>query len=159
MSDLSRRGFVKDAALKTVAASACLCGLSGLGGCATYTKIGTTPAVNPEALAVRDNVLSVDLSKEPNLGNVGGSVKILDARIRDDLIVARVEEDRFEVVSLRCTHRGVEVEYRHQDAQFQCASIGSSVFALDGERVSGPASGPLRAYEGVLRNGTLTIGV
>lgn len=154
MSDLSRRDFVKKTATKAAAVSACVC---GLGSCASYTKVGNTPAANPQALAFRDNVLTIDLSKEPNLSRIGGSAKILHAGIPDGLIVAHVEEDRFEVVSLLCTHRGVEVDYRHQQADFQCASIGGSIFTLNGQNVSGPAPRPLRDYGANVRDGILTI--
>lgn len=154
MSDLSRRDFVKKTAIKAAAVSACAC---GLGSCASYTKVGRTPAANPEALAFRDTVLTIDLSKEPNLSRIGGSAKILHAGIPDGLIVAHVDEDRFEVVSLLCTHRGVEVDYRHRQSDFQCASTGGSIFTMNGRNVSGPAPRPLRDYEADVRNGLLTI--
>ncbi len=156
MAELGRRELIKKTAMGTAAASVCLCGLNG---CASYTKIGRTSAATPESYTVTGNVLTVDLSKEPNLSRVGGAAKILHPRIPGGLIIAHADEDRFEVVSLLCTHRGVEVEYRHQLSLFQCASIGSSRFTMDGETMSGPAPRPLRAYDAVVRNGTLTISI
>ena len=154
MHDLDRREFFKKSAKLTAVTAVCLCGLEG---CATYTKLGSTPAANPESLAFADNTITVDLTKEPNLSRVGGAVKIIRSEIPQGMIIAHVERDRFEVVSLLCPHRGVEVEYDHQRTRFQCASIGSSLFAIDGNNISGPANSPLRDYDAVLDNGILTV--
>ena len=156
MADIDRREFLKQGAATVVVTSTCLCGLSG---CAAYTGIGKTPAANPGSVALNGNVLTVRLAAEPALSQVGGAVKVLDANIPDGLIIARVGERKFEIASLLCTHRGVELEYDHERARFQCPSIGRSVFAFDGARVSGPARRPIRAYEAVLEGNTLTVQV
>ncbi|HIP80374.1 MAG TPA: hypothetical protein EYH07_18185 [Kiloniellaceae bacterium] len=154
MDNCDRREFIAKGARATAVASICLCGLNG---CATYSGVGRTPDVDAASYTLRDDILSIDLSKEPNLSKIGGAVKIVRADLPEGLIVAHVEEDRFEVVSLLCTHRGVEVEYDHGRTNFRCASIGSSVFTIDGQNVSGPASTPLREYEATLANRVLSI--
>ena len=73
------------------------------------------------------------------------------------IIIAHVEDRRFEIASLLCTHRGVEVEYDPAQMMFICSSLGSSAFTLDGANVSGPAETPLKNYEGVLDEGILMI--
>jgi hypothetical protein len=73
------------------------------------------------------------LDKAPALTNVGGSVKIIDARLPMPLLVARTGEATYTVVSLLCPHRHVEVEYQHQNKLFRCASLGHSKFGLDGK--------------------------
>ncbi len=156
MVNLDRRRFVRDGAVAVAATSACLC---GLGGCAAYTGVGATPAAAPGSFTLRDGVLTVELSKAPGLDTIGSAVKILHPAIPDGLIVARVDENRYEVVALACTHRGVELEYDHQRGRFRCASIGRSAFSMDGENISGPANRPLRAYDAVLADGRLTIAV
>ncbi len=156
MVDIDRREFLIQGATTVLVTSTCLC---GLGGCAAYTGIGNTPAAAPGSVALNGNVLTVKLAAEPALSNVGGAVKVLDASIPEGLIIARVEENKFEIASLLCTHRGVELEYDHERARFQCPSIGRSVFAFDGARVSGPARRPIRAYDAELNDGVLTIQV
>ncbi len=156
MVDLSRRDFVKKSAITVAVTSSCLC---GLGGCATYTKVGSTPAAASDSVTLRNRILSIDLSKEPRLSRIGSAVKIAHPDIPDGLIIAHVAENQFEVVSLLCTHRGVEVEYDHQQGHFQCASLGSSIFSIDGKNVSGPAGRPLKEYEATLDNGRLTLSV
>ena len=156
MVDIDRRDFIKKGAASIAVTSACLCGLAG---CATYTGISKTPAANPDSITFDGSVLTVDLAAEPTLRQIGGAVKVRNTDLPDELIIARVEESRFVIASLLCTHRGVELEYDQESAQFQCPSLGSSVFALDGANVSGMARKPLRSYEAVLEGNILAIRV
>lgn len=154
MGTLNRRQFLQQGALTIAVTSTCLCSISG---CATATKIGSTPAIHPESFTVADKILTIDLSKEAVLGQVGGAVKITHPDIPDGMILAHVDENRFEVASLRCTHRGVEVEYQHSQQQFKCASLGGATFTLEGHNIKGPAKKPLQAYEAVLEEAILRI--
>ncbi len=154
MADIDRRDFIKKGAASIAITSACLCGLNG---CATYTGISRTPAANPDSITFDGTVLTVDLASEPALRQIGGAVKVRNSDFPDGVIIARVEESRYVIASLLCTHRGVELEYDHERTLFQCPSLGSSVFALDGARVSGMARQPLESYEAVLEGDILTI--
>ncbi|MDJ0653845.1 MAG: Rieske 2Fe-2S domain-containing protein [Xanthomonadales bacterium] len=156
MVDIDRRDFIKKGAAGVAVTSACLCGVNG---CATYTGISNTPAANPDSITFDGSVLTVNLSSEPALRQVGGAVKVRNSDLPDELIIARVEENRFVIASLLCTHRGVELEYDRENTRFKCPSLGSSVFALDGANVSGMARKPLRTYEAVLESNSLTIRV
>jgi len=128
-----------------------------LSGCATFTKVGDTPAIDPASYTLADNILTIDLSRETGLSKVGGSVKVKHADIPDGIIIAHVDTDEFEIASLLCTHRGVEVEYDHGKKNFQCASLGGSRFSMGGRRVSGPAEKPLKGYDAVLTDSRLKI--
>lgn len=145
MAEATRREFLDHSAVFAIGAASCLC---GLGGCATFTKIGKTPAI-PEgaySLELEANRVKVDLGKVPQLAERGGSVKIRDAALPDPLIIARTDEETYVVASIQCPHRGVEVEYEPANGNFECASLGSSQFATDGSRLNGPAKEPLRVF-------------
>lgn len=154
MTDIDRRDFLKKGVATVAVTSGCFCGMSG---CATYTGVSKTPAANANSIARDGAILTVNLASEPALREIGGAVKVLHTDIPDGLIIARVEENRYEIASLLCTHRGVELEYDHERTRFQCPSLGSSVFTLDGGRVSGPARRPLMAYEAVLEGDVLIV--
>lgn len=154
MENLDRRELIKRGAVAAAVTTACLCGLNA---CATYSKVSKTPAANPDSVTVEGGILTVDLSLEPELSVVGGAVKVLHPDIPEGVIIAHVDENRYEVVSLLCTHRGVELEYDHPQTRFRCPSLGASVFTLDGANVSGPAGRPLRPYDAVLEDGVVTI--
>lgn len=154
MENFTRRQFLTKSAMTIVVTSTCLCSLNG---CATITKIGDTPEINPESFTLADNILKIDLSKEANLNKTGGAVKIKHADIPDGMIIAHVEDNRFEIASLLCTHRGVEVEYDPLENNFKCASLGDSTFGFDGKNLSGPAEKPLKEYDAVLKNSLVFI--
>ena len=140
---ITRRDFVVCGAV-TAGATVCLCGLSG---CSTITGVGKTPPIDTDAYSVEEGpVVVVNLDKAPDLNAVGGSVKIIDSKLGDSLIIARVGEAEYVAASIHCTHRGVELEYRHDKGQFICSSAGSSAFDLKGNRIKGPAEKNLRIY-------------
>jgi Rieske Fe-S protein len=70
----------------------------------------------------------------------------LDSNVDDSLIVVRTAENSYVAASIKCTHRGVEVEYRADEKCFKCASLGGSRFKTNGEKMRGFAKGPLKAY-------------
>jgi Rieske Fe-S protein len=154
MENMNRRQFLKKGTITVAITSTCLCSLNS---CATITKNGRTPAIDADSLTFSDNILTIDLSKEPNLDIVGGAVKIKHDDIPNGIIIARVDENRFAIASLLCPHRGVEVEYDHSQNQFKCASLGSSKFTQEGKYISGPAKEPLKEYEATLEDNVLTI--
>jgi Rieske Fe-S protein len=135
-------------AIGAAGAGTCVCGLGG--GCATFSKVGATPAIAADAYVVEGKTLMVILGKTAPLANVGGSVKIVDARLPTPVIVARTGETEYAAVSLLCPHRGVEVEYRPADRQFRCASLGHSKFGTDGVLKKGLTKKSLSRYAAAL---------
>lgn len=143
MTGINRRDFITGLAAAT-GAGACLCGATG---CATFTKIGNTPAIATDAYAIDGRTVTVALDKVPKLGTVGGAVKMIDPRLPQPMIIGRIGDSEYAAVSLLCPHRGAEVEYRHEDHQFRCASLGHSTFGTDGARKRGPAKTSLRTFD------------
>jgi len=142
MKKVTRRTWVR---MATVAgAGACVCGCGG--GCATFSKVGTTPTIAPEAYTVKTKTMKVLLDQAPSLANVGGAVKIIDSRLPTPIIIGRTGKSTYAVVSLLCPHRGVEVEYRHEDKMFRCASLGHSKFGTDGKLIKGLTKKSLSNY-------------
>ena len=146
MKKISRKAFLVGGAtaVAAAAAGACLCTKTGW---ATIFGVGATPSIAPDAYSIgNDKSIRICLDKVPELAVVGGAVKIVDANINDSLIVVREAEDVYVAASIKCTHRGVEVEYRAEDKCFKCASLGGSRFKTNGEKVRGFAKGPLKTY-------------
>lgn len=152
MKRVTRKEFLIGGA---TVAGACMCGLSG---CATITKIGNTPQIEASAYSIADGpIVKLSLEHAPQLAAAGGSGKIIDAELGDSIIIARVADAEYVANSIKCTHRGVEVEYRHDKEKFKCASLGGSEFSLDGSRLSGFAKDPLKQYPVSVSDGFLTI--
>lgn len=125
-----------------------MCGLGG--GCSTFSKVGATPPIAKDVYAFDAKTLSVALDKVPELRKVGGSVKIIDARLPASVIIARKGENEYVAASLLCPHRGVEVEYQPEQHQFRCASLGHSKFGEDGSLKKGLAKKGLTRYDAKL---------
>jgi len=145
MKKVSRRKFFigSGVAVSVAAAGACMCGKSGV---AAITGVGSTPDITPEACTIVDGGLTIDLKKEPRLKSIGQAVKVLDEKLKDSLIIVQETQGKYIAVSIKCTHRGVEVEYKSDDKCFKCASLGGSKFKTDGTKIKGFAHGPLKSY-------------
>ena len=146
MEKVSRRSMF--AAIGAAGAGICACIMSE--GCATFTKKGRTPAIPPGAYAVEGNTIKVALDKVPELAKAGGAVKIIDARLPTSVILARTGDRDYAAASLLCPHRGVEVEYRPEQREFRCASLGHSKFCEDGSLKKGLARKGLTHYDAKL---------
>ena len=156
MKKISRKAFlVGGATAAAAAAGACLCTKTGW---ATISGVGDTPNIAPDAYDIgEDQCIRIRLDRVPELACNGGSVKILDSTIDDSLIVVRIEEGVYVASSIKCTHRGVEVEYRAQDQCFKCASLGGSTFKTSGEKIRGFAKSSLRTYPVLTEGNTLVV--
>jgi Rieske Fe-S protein len=143
MSQIKRRDFIAGGTAAAVGAGACACGL----GCASLTGVGDTPEIAAGAYMIEGARLRIALDQTPELDKVGGSVKVTDGNLTEPLIIARVADREYVVAAIKCAHRGVEVEYKHKDKNFKCASLGSSRYSLAGSKIKGPAKGPLKIYE------------
>ena len=145
MPRISRRKFITRAT--AAGAGTCMCGLSG---CATFSKVGKTPSIPADAYSFKNGKLTILLGKVAQLEKIGGSIKIIDSKLPEPLIIARIEEKEYTAVSIKCPHRGVEVEYKHDSKQFRCASLGSSTFATDGTHKKGFAKKSLTRFDAKL---------
>jgi len=156
MKKMSRRKFVAGcgAAVSVAAAGSCMCTKTGR---ATITGVGSTPEINPEAYTITGGGLRIDMDKEPRLKIIGNAVKVLDDKLKAPLIIVQETQGAYIAVSIKCTHRGVEVEYKTDDKCFKCASLGGSRFRTDGTKIKGFANGPLESFPVSLKGNILKI--
>ncbi len=133
----TRRDFLKAGSGVLI----CACAGVGVGasGCAMMSGTSRMPAVPPEASRDSDGKLLIDLARVPALAVVGGSAKWGPAGGDKKMCIVRSGDDRFDAFINRCTHRGKELEYRHDERRLRCVSFGHSEFDLEGRKLSGPA--------------------
>ena len=74
------------------------------------------------------------------------------------LLVARIEQASFIVLSAVCTHMGCIVNYSPAQADIECPCHGAR-FQLDGAVKLGPASSPLKKYTATYDAATDTVTV
>ena len=150
----NRREFLIQGSIAVAGASFCLC---GLGGCATITGSGATSKLTADALPEPMEISSSIWQRRQSWQPWVARLRLSTAKMFKPIIIARVAKTSFVVVSIHCSHRGVEVEYQHERKHFVCASIGSSAFGLDGARLRGPAKKPIQSFENTFADGKLTI--
>lgn len=126
---VSRREFIAT----TVAAGACMCGLNGC----NFLFTGDTPQIHPPAYRItasKGNVeIVIDTEKIPAMLDEGQAVKIIDAKLKDRIIIANPGNSKLVALSIACTHNGAEVEYIHEKRVFKCVSYNRAEFTLKGK--------------------------
>ncbi|MCI0339746.1 MAG: Rieske (2Fe-2S) protein [Planctomycetales bacterium] len=138
-----RRGFLAGGA---AAAAAALCG--GLPGCKAYN-------LRARPIEVRAVERKLKLVPVADLA-VGGELKVTSPDLAETVLVARVDENEYRAVSIKCTHWGSEVGFAGSDKRFRCPSHGSE-FAFDGSILKGPAKLPLAVYEVAVEDGHVVL--
>jgi Rieske Fe-S protein len=90
--------------------------------------------------------LVVDKSEfiESTSGEAISSIIVNSNSLRVPLILFKTGENSYEAYSLRCTHKGVKLDYVND--RFECSAHGS-VFDRHGKVVKGPAKSDLERYE------------
>ena len=137
MEDLSRRALLAGA-----------CALLALGPSAL-------PAAAQSAVRrLPDGRLSVRVRDVPQLGTVGGAVRI-GSVAGTPVAVARTGPSSYRAFSLRCPHQGVVVTQTEQG--WSCSAHGS-LFEPDGDLTLGPATTALSRVPATLRRGSLIVG-
>jgi nitrite reductase/ring-hydroxylating ferredoxin subunit len=91
--------------------------------------------------------ITVDLDRAPELDAPGGAVRLEGKGMGVRVLIVRGEDGAYRAFRNRCAHLG----HRRLDlapgaATLQCCSLGKSTYALDGRRISGPASGGLTSF-------------
>jgi Rieske Fe-S protein len=150
---LSRRSFIKltGAAGTALLLSSCefTDGILGI----PDTQLPTIEG----AWSYTEGVLSLDLSKLPELGELGGAVRIEGDVLPEPLLVVQGEDGNFYAFKNVCTHAGRMIDPLAGTMTLQCCSLSKSTFDYQGNVLSGPAPSPLTSYPLALEGDRLLI--
>ncbi len=152
--ETSRRSFMKRSAAATAAVggvTGCMCGLSGC--------TSKAPKVAKGSVTKADGKVVLELAKIPELGKVGGFVRLKDKGVPEPVLVIHAAENTYATVSAKCTHFGMGLSYVPEKQHVRCGSFGHSTFTLDGKVTQGPAKKHLKVYATALKDGKLEITV
>ena len=117
----------------------------------------TQPPCDPEAWTVANGVVSINLSRMPELNNPGGAVRLEGKDPAPRLLIFHGDDGRHHAVSNRCPHMGRRIDILSGTQLLQCCSVSKSTFDYDGRPVGGAAKKALTAYAVNREAGTLTI--
>ncbi len=116
-------------------------------------KMKVTPVAAPES-----GIVEFEIGKIAALATPGGMAAVQPGGTRKPLIVMRLEQDRFRVLSSKCTHLGCTVRWDNDEQSLRCPCHGSR-FSDDGKVTHGPATQPLKEYPSQLMGTMLQISV
>ena len=91
--------------------------------------------------------LTVELSKAPELNAPGGAARFEGSNLPARVLVVHCEDGEYRAFQNRCTHMG----HRRLDPvpgtnTVQCCSVNKSTYDSEGNKIYGPAPGPVTRY-------------
>lgn len=109
-------------------------------GCA-----GKAQKFDPKPVPVTEGLVELDTAEYPDLVTAGGMVALKPAGVKKPVLVMRIENDRFRVLSLQCTHLGCTLRWDDTSQNLACPCHGSR-FDDAGRVLQGPAKRQLDEY-------------
>ena len=126
------------------------------GACALLLAGGsqTSAVANPAIKKLRGGKLSVRLKDLPALATVGGAVRIGSIK-GAPVAIARIENNKYVALDLRCPHQGATVDRTEQG--WLC-NVHLSEFESDGDLLLGPATTGLKKIAIKVSRGVAVVG-
>lgn len=141
---IDRRGFLK------ISGCAMICTATGASMCRAAQTFGvsTTLKAVEGSFILEGKSLVLELSKNPTLKTIGGSIKlsVINNKVITKIMVLCSDKGIYKAVPNKCTHGGMELEYKYAEKIIRCVSFGKSEFDLAGKVLKGPAPTPLTIY-------------
>lgn len=106
----------------------------------------TPPPGDPEAWTIANGVVSINLSRMPELNHPGGAVRLEGKDPAPRLLVFHGDDGQHHVVANRCTHMGRRIDPIAGSKIIQCCSVSKSTFTYGGKPVGGAAKTSLKTY-------------
>jgi cytochrome b6-f complex iron-sulfur subunit len=104
------------------------------------------PKWDVQRVEATQGMVELDLKDYPPLATAGGMVAVKPSDTRDAVLVMRIENDQFRVLSLKCPHLGCTVRWDDELQLLVCPCHGSK-FSDRGRRLEGPAKSGLPMYQ------------
>lgn len=119
--------------------------LLGTATCVAVTGCTRAARWDVHPVAAQDGAIVLDLADHPPLATAGGMTAIQPRGRKRPLLVMRLENDLFRVLSLRCPHLGCTVRWDNERQLLVCP-CHASTFDDTGRVLEGPADESLERY-------------
>jgi nitrite reductase/ring-hydroxylating ferredoxin subunit len=118
-----------------------------------------TEPLDPAAWDVRDSKIFIALKDAPALQTPGGAVRLDGKGLSRSVLVVNRPADGYVCVENRCTHMGRKLDPEPDGQTLRCCSVNHSTFDYQGNKLTGPAKGPVRVYRHEEKEGNLIIDI
>lgn len=155
---LPRRAFLKLTGAVGGAFLLASCKLSNIMKGATLTGL---PQIEG-AWTYSEGILGLDLTKLPELDDLGGAVRIEGDLLSDPILVVLGEDGNYYAFKNSCTHAGRMIDPITGTMTLECSSIvckNRSTFDYQGQVRSGLAEAPLTSYPLSMKGSQLIINI
>jgi len=126
-----------------------------------FQRIFGIPATKPPAEAdcwiYKDDKLTVDLNRTPELSVPWGAIQLEDGDIPVNVLVFQDGEGGYRAFRNHCEHAGRKLDPVPGTETVQCCSIGKSAYDYDGKVLTGSSEKPITQYAVKVENGKLEI--
>ncbi len=104
----------------------------------------TKPPASPDGWKFADGIISIDVLRTPELSKAGGAVRLEGNSLPQRVLVLHGTDGSYHAFVNRCTHMGRRLDPLAGEVAVRCCSVSKSIFAYDGEPLSGAAKSALK---------------
>jgi nitrite reductase/ring-hydroxylating ferredoxin subunit len=105
-----------------------------------------TPPLDAGLWAPERNRVTIRLGEAAALAPVGGAARVEGKGLASSILIVHAGDDEYLAFENRCTHGGRKLDPVEGKEELRCCSINHSRFDYRGNKLSGPAEGPLKKY-------------
>lgn len=105
-----------------------------------------TPPLDAELWTLEGNQVTIRLGDAAALAPVGSAVRLQGKGLGSPVLVVHAGDDEYLAFENRCTHHGRKLDPVEGEREVRCCSIGHARFDYEGNKLGGPAKGPLKKY-------------
>jgi cytochrome b6-f complex iron-sulfur subunit len=105
-----------------------------------------TPRLDAELWTPEGNQVTIRLGETAALAAVGGAARLEGKGLASSVLIVRAGADEYLAFENRCTHVGRRLDPVEGQRELRCCSVSHSRFDYQGNKLSGPAKGPLKKY-------------
>jgi Rieske Fe-S protein len=160
---ISRRSFLKLTGASGVAMILVGCSGQESGKRTFFDKIQGRSFTNlpqiADAWVYSAGALILDLSKLPELTELGGAVRLEGDALADSILIVYGEDENYYAFKNACTHGGRMIDPVAGTMTLTCCSVSASTFDYQGNVLGGPAPEPLTSYPLAIEDNKITVTV
>jgi cytochrome b6-f complex iron-sulfur subunit len=106
---------------------------------------------------VQGSRITINLKDAPELQAPGGAVYLAGKDLSAPVLVVKRPDQGWLCVENRCTHMGRKLDPEPDGKTLRCCSVNHSIFDDKGNKLKGPAKGPIKVYHSEEADGKLVI--